>query len=82
MPSMKPVITTKKAAPQLPEAAFFISRTSRFAPKKPPPPARPAEPAELKTGLNFLGANREVGGRYSHLDAVLKRTRDPPGRFS
>ena len=65
-------LPSKRTTPQLTETAFFISRTSRFAPKKAPPPARPAESAELKTGLSFLPANREVGVRYSHLDAVLE----------
>ena len=75
MPSVKWAIAIEKkntATDRKPRSFLRVLRTSRFARKKAPPPARPAGPAELKTGLSFLGANREVGGRYSHLDAVLK----------
>ena len=65
-------LPSKRRTPQLPNAAFFISRTSRFSAQKRTPDSNSAGPAYPKTAVLFFRGNGEVGVGYSQLEAVLQ----------
>ena len=65
-------LPSKRRTPQLPNAAFFISRTSRFPAQKRTPDSNSAGPAYPQTAVLFFRRNGKVGVRYSHLEAVLQ----------
>ena len=53
-------LPSKRRTPQLPNAAFFISRTSRFPAQKRTPDSNSAGPAYPQTAVLFFRGNREV----------------------
>ena len=73
MPSVKWVIAIEKRSTQLTESGvFYFRELPGLLQKKRRHQRDQRAPAELKTGLSFLGANREVGVRCSHLETVLQ----------